>query len=63
MKRMADVTDITCWTYVDDYTSVNEENENYDEDKDTENISLKAVPKHTLVFEVNGPLFFGCNSS
>ncbi|MEE1517505.1 MAG: SulP family inorganic anion transporter [Lachnospiraceae bacterium] len=59
MKRMADVTDITCWTYVDDYTSVNEENENYDEDKDTENISLKAVPKHTLVFEVNGPLFFG----
>ncbi|MBQ5918569.1 MAG: STAS domain-containing protein, partial [Lachnospiraceae bacterium] len=59
MKRMADVTDITCWTYADDYHSVQEENENYEEDTDTENISLKVVPKHTLVFEVNGPLFFG----
>ncbi|MEE0861906.1 MAG: SulP family inorganic anion transporter [Lachnospiraceae bacterium] len=59
MKRMADVTDITCWTYADDYHSVQEENENYEEDSDTENISLKVVPKHTLVFEVNGPLFFG----
>lgn len=59
MKRMADVTDITCWTYADDYHSVNEANENYEEDSDTENISLKVVPKHTLVFEVNGPLFFG----
>ena len=59
MKRMSDVTDITCWTYADDYHSVQEENENYEEDSDTENISLKVVPKHTLVFEVNGPLFFG----
>ena len=59
MKRMADVTDITCWTYADDYHNVQEENENYEEDSDTENISLKVVPKHTLVFEVNGPLFFG----
>ena len=59
MKRMADVTDITCWTYADDYHSVQEKNENYEEDSDTENISLKVVPKHTLVFEVNGPLFFG----
>ena len=59
MKRMADVTDITCWTYADDYHSVQKENENYEEDTDTENISLKVVPKHTLVFEVNGPLFFG----
>lgn len=59
MKRMADVTDITGWKYDDDFHKVNEENENYEEDKDTEHISLKNVPKHTLVFEINGPLFFG----
>ncbi len=59
MKRMADVTDITCWTYADDYHNVNKENDDYEEDNDTEHISLKKVPKHTLVFEVNGPLFFG----
>ena len=59
MKRMADVTDITGWKYDDDFHKVNEENDNYEEDKDTEHISLKNVPKHTLVFEINGPLFFG----
>ena len=59
MKRMADVTDITGWKYNDDFHKVNEENENYDEEKDADNIALKNVPKHTLVFEINGPLFFG----
>lgn len=59
MKRMADVTDVTGWKYDDDFHKVNEENENYEEEKDTEHISLKNVPKHTLVFEINGPLFFG----
>ena len=59
MKRMADVTDVTGWKYDDDFHKVNEENDNYDEEKDADNISLKNVPKHTLVFEINGPLFFG----
>ena len=59
MKRMADVTDITGWKYDDDYHKVVEENEKYKESEDTEHISLKVVPKHTLVFEINGPLFFG----
>ncbi|BCN30668.1 sulfate permease [Anaeromicropila herbilytica] len=51
MKRMADVTDIKGWKYL--------EEEDYDEDNDPENISLKKVPKHTLVYEINGPMFFG----
>ena len=59
MKRMADVTDIKGWIYDDDFHKVNEENENYKESEDTEHISLKNVPKHTLVFELTGPLFFG----
>lgn len=59
MKRMSDVTDVTGWKYDDDFHKVNEENDNYDEEKDVDNIALKNVPKHTLVFEINGPLFFG----
>lgn len=59
MKRMADVTDTKEWQYIDDYNKVNSANENYDEDTDKDNISLKSVPKHTLVFEITGPLFFG----
>lgn len=61
MKRMADVTDMKEWQYIDDYSKINDENENYDEDKDKDNISLKSVPRHTLVFEITGPLFFGAS--
>ncbi len=46
MKRMSDVTEIEGWKYVDD-------------DDDPDSISLKVVPKNTLVYEINGPLFFG----
>ncbi len=49
MKKMADVTDVQGWTYVSD-----EEEEN-----DPDNLGLKKVPKNTLVFEINGPMFFG----
>ncbi|MBQ4068986.1 MAG: STAS domain-containing protein [Lachnospiraceae bacterium] len=49
MKKMADVTDVQGWTYISD-----EEEEN-----DPDNIGLKKVPKNTLVFEINGPMFFG----
>lgn len=49
MKKMADVTDVQGWTYVND-----EEDEN-----DPDSIGLKKVPKNTMVFEINGPMFFG----
>lgn len=48
MKRMADVTEVSSWKYIE------EEGEN---SKDS--IDLKPVPKHVAVFEVSGPMFFG----
>jgi SulP family sulfate permease len=51
MKRMADVTDVQGWKYLDDSA---EEDMN-----DPESIRLKKVPKSTLVYEINGPMFFG----
>lgn len=46
MKRMADVTNVSGWEYIDANT-------------DTDNIRLKEVPKNTLVYEITGPMFFG----
>lgn len=46
MKRMSDVTDVEGWKYVDD-------------EDDVDSLSLRSVPKNTLVYEINGPLFFG----
>lgn len=48
MKRMAEVTKIEGWKYLDE-----EEDNN-----DLENISLRVVPKNILVYEINGPMFF-----
>lgn len=45
MKRMSDVTQVEGWKYI--------ENEN-----DPDGIELKAVPENTLVYEINGPMFF-----
>lgn len=45
MKRMSDVTEVEGWKYVDD-------------EEDPDSISLRAVPKHTLVYEISGPMFF-----
>lgn len=59
MKRMSDVTSIRGWMYEDDMEKIRQENEEYHETTDTDHISLKFVPKNTLVFEVTGPLFFG----
>lgn len=47
MKRMADVTESHAWVYKSE-----------DEENDPDNILLKNVPKHTKVFEINGPMFF-----
>lgn len=46
MKRMSEVTDVEGWKYVDD-------------ENDPDSISLRVVPKNTLVYEISGPLFFG----
>lgn len=46
MKRMSDVTEVEGWKYLD-------------EEDDPDSISLRAVPEHTLVYEVSGPMFFG----
>lgn len=46
MKRMSDVTNVEGWKYLDD-------------EDDLDSVSLKAVPKNTMVYEINGPLFFG----
>lgn len=52
MKRMSDVSDVQSWKYIDE--------EELEEDlSDLGNIRLRRVPKHTLVYEINGPMFFG----
>lgn len=52
MKRMSDVTSISGWKYSKHGIDDSEEN-------DPEHILLKEVPKNTLVYEIDGPLFFG----
>lgn len=49
LKRMSDVTEIKSWEYL---------GEEIDEENDPDKISLRKVPKHTLVYEINGPMFF-----
>ena len=46
MKRMSDVTNVEGWSYID-------------ENDDPDCITLKQVPKNTLVYEISGPMFFG----
>ena len=46
MKRMADETNIKSWKIVDDKN-------------DPDSIRLKAIPAHTMVYEITGPIFFG----
>jgi len=45
MKRMADVTHLRVWTQADEFSA-----------KDAGR--LKKIPAHTVVFEINGPMFF-----
>ena len=52
VKRMADVSEVQSWTYL-------EEDISEDDMNDPENIRMKKVPKQTLVYEINGPMFFG----
>ncbi len=46
MKRMSDVTDVMSWKYIE-------------EEDDPDSLSLRSVPEHTRVYEINGPMFFG----
>ena len=46
MKRMSEVTEVEGWKYIDD--------QNY-----PDSITLREVPKNTVVYEISGPLFFG----
>jgi high affinity sulphate transporter 1 len=55
MKRMADVADVQSWKYVEDD---NADDDMVEEDAN-ENLRLKKVPNRTLVYEINGPMFFG----
>lgn len=49
IKRMAEVTEVQGWTYL--------EKEQTQEER-MDSIDLKEVPKNTFVYEINGPLFF-----
>lgn len=49
IKRMSEVTQLSDWQYMEDE----------EEGEDPESISLRKVPKDTLVYEINGPMFFG----
>lgn len=51
IKRMSDVSSIRGWTYRD--------GEDDSEENDPMHIALKSVPQGTLVYEIDGPMFFG----
>ncbi len=46
IKRMSEVTLVQGWKLVDD-------------ENDPDSITLRQVPKHTMVYEISGPMFFG----
>lgn len=46
MKRMSDVTGVEGWKYAED-------------EKAEDGMALRPVPEYTMVYEINGPLFFG----
>ncbi len=52
VKRMSEVAEVQSWTYL-------EEDMSEDDLSDPDNIRKKKVPKNTLVYEINGPMFFG----
>ena len=45
MKRMSDVTQVAGWKDVDP-------------ENDPDSIDLRVLPEHTIVYEINGPMFF-----
>lgn len=64
MKRMADVTKVESWKYINDESGEEPCRESCGETVqggilDKELNRFKRVPKNTLVYEINGPMFFG----
>ena len=53
MRRMAHVTKVSGWKYVEDASKISE----LDKDK-----KLMPVPKNTLVYEITGPMFFAASN-
>ena len=49
LKRMSDIAEVRQWTYRDPM----------EEEKLSEEVDLKYVPKNTIVYEIFGALFFG----
>ncbi|MFR2848518.1 MAG: SulP family inorganic anion transporter, partial [Hungatella hathewayi] len=47
MRRMSDVASVRSWEYLPQ-----------EESGDPERLSLRVVPRHTLVYEIEGPVFF-----
>lgn len=52
MKRMSDVAEVKPWIYVEDL----------DANEISEHTDLQNVPRNTMVYEINGPMFFGATS-
>lgn len=52
LKRMSDVTTVRQWV----------DKDNLDNEEISEDIDLKRVPKHTVVYEILGSLFFGATT-
>jgi SulP family sulfate permease len=48
---MSDTASLRSWTYIEGYDD--------SEENDPMHIALKVVPEHTLVYEIDGPMFFG----
>lgn len=55
MKRMAEVTSVSGWKYVEDADTIGDLT---DADRATD---LAKVPPHTLVYEISGPMFFAAS--
>lgn len=55
MKRMAEVTSVSGWKYVEDADSIGDLT-----DADVK-ADLAKVPAHTLVYEISGPMFFAAS--
>ena len=49
LKRMSDIAEVRQWTYIG----------SLEDEKLSEDVDLKYVPKNTIVYEVFGALFFG----
>ena len=53
LRRMTDVTRVRGWEYLPETGETGNTGKT-----DPESLSLRVVPKHTLVYEIDGPVFF-----